>query len=57
MVVCAFKRLKDAEAYSAELNGDKDKAVACCKELIALRESESMVRFLNIEYEITAEYY
>lgn len=38
LIDAAFKTLKEAKAYATELNGDKAKAVARCKELIALRE-------------------
>jgi hypothetical protein len=47
LVDCAFKKEADANAYAAGLNGDKAKAVARCKELIALRDSETMVKFLD----------
>ncbi len=43
----AFKNEADAKAYAAELNGDKAKAVARCRELIALREGKAMVKFLD----------
>jgi len=43
LIDVAFKALKEAKAYATELNGDKDKAVARCKELIVLRDSEAMV--------------
>ena len=55
LVDCAFKKAADAEAYAKELNGDKEKAVARCKELIALRDSEAMVKFLNEKGGITFE--
>lgn len=49
--------MKEAKAYATELNGDKDKTVVRCKELIVLRDIEAMVFFLNniegkIAYEI-----
>lgn len=43
LIDCVFKNEADAKAYAAELNGDKAKAVARCKELIVLREGEAMV--------------
>ncbi len=46
LVDCAFKSQAAAGTYAADLNADKAKAVARCKELIALRDSESMVKFL-----------
>ena len=46
LVDCAFKSQAAAEIYAADLNADKAKATARCKELIALRDSESMVKFL-----------
>ena len=55
LIDAAFKNLKDAEAYATELNGDKDKAVARCKELIALRDSEAMVKFLDTKCKIAFE--
>ena len=47
LVDCAFNKEVDANAYAAGLNGDKVKAAARCKELIALRDSEAMVKFLD----------
>ena len=44
LIDCAFQKVADAEAYINELNSDKAKAIARCKELIALRDSESMVQ-------------
>ena len=35
------------------LNSDKAKAIARCKELIALREGEAMLKFLDEEGSIT----
>ena len=55
LVDCAFKDLLEAEAYAAELNGDKAKAVARCKALIVQRESEAMVKFLDAKSRITFE--
>ena len=56
VVDCAFRKEEDAKAYVKELNGDKTKAVIHCKELIALRNSEAMVKFLDekssIEFEV-----
>ena len=42
----AFKEAAEAKAYADALNGDKAKSIARCKELIARRDSESMVKFL-----------
>ena len=47
LIDCAFKSEADAKAYAETLNGDKAKAVARCKELIDLRDSEAMVKFLD----------
>lgn len=47
LIDCAFKSEADAKAYADALNNDKSKAVARCKELIALREGEAMVKFLD----------
>ena len=55
VVDCAFRKEEDAKAYVKELNGDKAKAVARCKELIALRDSEAMVKFLDEEGTIAFE--
>ena len=55
LIDCAFQKAADAEAYINELNSDKAKAIARCKELIALREGESMVKFLVEESVITFE--
>ena len=55
LIDCAFKDLAAAQAYVAALNGNKAKAVARCKELIALRDSEEMVKFLDEEGGITFE--
>ena len=55
LIDCAFRKEADAEAYINELNEDKAKAIAHCKELIALREGESMVKFLVEESVITFE--
>ena len=52
LIDCAFQKVADAEAYINELNSDKAKAIARCKELIALRDSESMVQYLVDEYAI-----
>lgn len=46
LIDCAFQKAADAEAYIDELNSDKAKAIARCKELIAMRDSESMVQYL-----------
>ena len=52
LIDCAFRKKSDAEAYINELNGDKAKAIARCKELIALREGEDMVPYLVEEYAV-----
>ncbi|MBQ2220484.1 MAG: hypothetical protein II419_02315 [Acidaminococcaceae bacterium] len=52
LIDCAFQKAADAEAYIDELNSDKAKAIARCKELIALRDSESMVQYLVDEYAV-----
>lgn len=49
LIDCAFQSIDDARAYVKELNGDKARAVARCKELIARYEGESMVKFLDEE--------
>lgn len=48
----AFQKAADAEAYIKELNSDKAKAIARCKELIAMREGEDMVPYLVQEYAV-----
>ena len=55
LIDCAFQKAADAEAYITELNSDKAKAIARCKELIALREGEAMVQYLVEESLITFE--
>ena len=55
LIDCAFQKAADAEAYINELNSDKAKAIARCKELIALREGEALVKFLVEESVITFE--
>ena len=55
LIDCAFQKAADAEAYIDELNSDKAKAIARCKELIALREGEAMVQYLVEESLITFE--
>lgn len=50
---CAFKSEADAKAYADALQDDKAKAIARCKELITLREGESMVKFLDEKSGIT----
>ena len=52
VIDCAFLKAADADAYIDELNSDKAKAIARCKELIALRDSESMVQYLVEEYAV-----
>ena len=53
LIDCAFKNEADAKAYADALNSDKAKAIARCKELIALRDGEEMVKFLDEESSIT----
>lgn len=55
LIDCAFKNEADANAYVAELYGDKAKAAARCKELIVLREGEGMVQFFDEKGLITFE--
>ena len=50
---CAFRNEADAKAYADALHDDKAKAIARCKELITLREGESMVKFLDEKSDIT----
>ena len=52
LIDCAFRKKSDAEAYINALNNDKAKAIARCKELIALREGEDMVPYLVEEYAV-----
>ena len=52
LIDCAFQKATDAEAYINELNSDKAKAIARCKELIAMREGEDMVPYLVEEYAV-----
>ena len=52
LIDCAFQKAADAEAYIDELNSDKAKAIARCKELIALREGEDMVPYLVEEHAV-----
>jgi hypothetical protein len=47
LIDCAFKNEADAKVYADALNNDKPKAIARCKELIVLRDSEAMVKFLD----------
>ena len=47
LIDCAFKNEADAKAYADTLNSDKVKAISRCKELIALRDGEAMVKFLD----------
>lgn len=53
LIDCAFKSEADAQAYADALNSDKVKAIARCKELIALRDSEAMIKFLDEKSGIT----
>ena len=50
---CAFKNEADAKAYADALQDDKAKAIARCRELITLREGESMVKYLDEKSGIT----
>ena len=52
VIDCAFQKADGDEAYIDELNSDKAKAIARCKELIALREGEDMVPYLVEEYAV-----
>ena len=56
LIDSAFQKESEAKAYAKEMNKDKAKAIVRCKELIALRDSEEMVKFLDedskIEFEI-----
>ena len=52
LIDCAFQKAADAEAYINALNNDKAKAIARCKELIAMREGEDMVPYLVEEYAV-----
>ena len=53
LIDCAFKSEADAKAYADALHDDKAKAIARCKELITLREGESMVKYLDEKSGIT----
>ena len=53
LIDCSFKNEADAKAYADALNSDKAKAIARCKELIAQRDSEAMLKFLDEESSIT----
>ena len=53
LIDCAFKNEADAKAYADALNSDTAKAIARCRELIALREGEAMLKFLDEEGSIT----
>ena len=53
LIDCAFKNDVEANAYVSALNGDKAKAVARCKELIALREGEAIIKFLDEKSMVT----
>ena len=52
LIDCAFQKAADAEAYINALNNDKAKAIARCKELIAMREGKDMVPYLVEEYAV-----
>ena len=53
LIDCSFENEADAKAYADALNSDKAKAIARCKELIAQRDSEAMLKFLDEESSIT----
>ena len=53
LIDCAFKDEADAKAYADALNNGKAKAIARCKELIAQRDSEAMLKFLDEKLSIT----
>ena len=53
LIDCAFKGEADAKAYAGALNSDKAKGIARCKELIALRDGEAMLKFLDEKGRIT----
>ena len=53
LIDCSFKNEADAKAYADALNSDKAKAIARCKELIALRDGEAMLKFLDEKGGIT----
>ena len=53
LIDCAFKNEADAKAYADALNSDTAKAIARCRELIALREGEAMLKLLDEEGSIT----
>ena len=55
LIDCAFRSQAVADVYASDLNADKAKAVARCKELIALRDDEAMVKFLSEEAMVTFE--
>lgn len=55
LIDCAFKSEADAKAYAKEMNGDKAKAIARCKELIVLRDGEAAAKFLVERDKITFE--
>ena len=56
LIDCAFKKMEDARAYAETLNKDQAGAIARCKEVIALRLGEAVVKFLNeesgVEFEV-----
>ena len=47
LIDCAFQKAADANAYVEELNSDKAKAIARCRELIAQRDGEARIKFLD----------
>lgn len=53
LIDCAFQKETDANAYAKEMNGDEAKAIARCKELIARRDSEAAIKFLDEKGMIT----
>ena len=55
LVDCAFKDVNEAKAYAAELNGNKTKAIARCRNLLVRRQGKSMLKFLDEAAGITFE--
>lgn len=49
VVDCVYQDEAAAKAHVAGLNGDREKAVSRCKELIAKHDSEKMVQLLRPE--------
>ena len=55
LIDCAFRSQAVAEIYAADLNADKATAIARCKELIASRDREAMVKFFDEDAMVTFE--